>query len=91
MRVTTKSTAPKPSLEMAKTILAQVNLLTEKLERGPFSHDNGQSGTDLATMTLDSLTRNHGIATKLGVSTEAGLKDMRGGHSPAIPLAACRT
>jgi len=28
MRVTTKSTAPKPSLEMAKTILAQVHLLT---------------------------------------------------------------
>ena len=50
MRVTTKSTAPKPSLEMAKTILAQVHLLTEKLERGQFSNHNGQSGTDLATV-----------------------------------------
>ena len=40
----------------------------------------------LATLTLDSLTRNHSIATQLGVLNEAGLKDMRGGHSPTIQV-----
>ena len=40
----------------------------------------------LATLTFDSLTRNHSIATKLGVLNAAGLKEMRGGHSPTIPL-----
>ena len=82
MRVTTKSTARKPSLEMARTILAQVYLLTaleeltdlrktmrlqavaliEKLKPGQFSNNNGQSGSDLATVQR----RDRKFARRLG-------------------------
>jgi len=44
----------------------------------------GYPNTLLAQMTRDALTRNHGIADKLGALTDAGLKDMRQGYSPAV-------
>lgn len=38
----------------------------------------------LATLTFDSLTRNHSIATRLGVLNDAGLSDMQRGKSPTV-------
>lgn len=38
----------------------------------------------LATLTFDSLTRNHSIAAKLGVLNESGLANMRRGKSPTV-------
>lgn len=40
----------------------------------------------LATLTFDSLTRNHGIATKLGTLSDEGLSLMRRGKSPTVQL-----
>lgn len=44
----------------------------------------GYTNRHLATLTFDSLTRNHGIAKKLGVFDAVGLKDMHRGQSPTI-------
>jgi len=44
----------------------------------------GYTNFIVVTLMRDSLTRNHGIAGKLGVFTRAGLDDMRRGRSPTI-------
>lgn len=44
----------------------------------------GYTNQHLVTLTVDSLTRNHDIATKLEVFDDAGLHDMRRGQSPTI-------
>lgn len=82
---TLKTRGANPRIQKAVAIIEEANLagcsiavvVSNAVARAGYTNT-------LATLTRESLSRNHTIAGRLGVLTRAGLADMRLGKSPTI-------
>lgn len=86
--VTLKPGAANQRLQKAVALLEKARIAGESVERTAqlAVARAGYTNREAATLTAQSLTRNHEIARKLGCLTASGLSEMRRGHSPTITL-----